>query len=66
MFVKLSSKAQIQILAMKINEVEMSDQYSLNDKKIIKKICRQKLKNIQPNNKKTSIKPKNKLCQTKI
>lgn len=52
MFINLSSKAQIEILAMKINEVEMSDQYSAKDKATIKKICRQKLKKIQPSKKK--------------
>lgn len=54
MFLNLSAKAQIEILAMKINEVEMSDEFSKEDKIIIKKICRQKLKNIQPNTKNKS------------
>ncbi|MEO8532826.1 MAG: hypothetical protein ABI441_03715 [Flavobacterium sp.] len=45
----LPKSVQIEILAIKINEVEMSEEINKEDKETIKKIYRKKLKEIQPN-----------------
>lgn len=50
MFLNLTVKDQIEIIACKINEIEMSEMCP-KDKKTIKSIYRQKLKKIQPTTK---------------
>jgi hypothetical protein len=51
MFLKLSIKAQIAILTIKIQEIDFSKDYTENDKKQMKSFYRKKLKVIQPNTK---------------
>jgi len=48
MFVKLSLKAQETILCIKINEIDMSDEYTDQDKAQMIAYYRKKLKQIQP------------------
>lgn len=48
MFVNLSTNNQAAILCIKIQEIEMSDDYSKKDKAQMKQFYRNKLKTIQP------------------
>jgi len=48
---KLTIKAQIAILCIKIQEIDFSKDYNENDKKQIMSFYRKKLKKIQPNTK---------------
>lgn len=51
MFLKLSLKSQIAILGIKIHEIDISKDYTEDDKKQMKSFYLKKLKKIQPNTK---------------
>lgn len=51
MFINIPVKAQIEILAIKINEVEMSGSMTADEKNTIKQFYRKKLKKIDPKSK---------------
>jgi hypothetical protein len=51
MFLKLSVKAQVSILTIKIKEIGFLKDYNENDKKLMTSFYRKKLKKIQPNTK---------------
>lgn len=51
MFVKLPLRQQEAILSIKIQEVEVSNDLTENDKKLMKKFYRDKLRKINPNTK---------------
>ena len=51
MFVKLSTKAHEVILCIKINEIDISTEYSASDKAQLMAFYRKKLKKVQPNRK---------------
>lgn len=48
MFIKLSIEAQEQILCIKINEIDISEEYTKKDKAQMMAYYRKKLKEVQP------------------
>lgn len=51
MFLDITKKQQVAILCIKINEIDISEEYSKKDKAQMMNFYRKKLKKIEPNNK---------------